>query len=203
MLVDTGRNTGQGRCSPPRLGKTSPVETQETGEGGVVSASPLPVSPSPTGVIPHRYTAREVIPSSHGFRRENSPKILPPPLGTATGAIARHCPPPLEGAGGGRVSGRVVGVFLPHTEKSVRLKRKRQERGESSPPPPSPSAPPPRGDSPSIHCPGRASPQLVSGEKLPEDPASTSWHGHRSNHQTLPAPCEGAGGGRGAAGRWG
>jgi len=42
------------------------------------------------------YGAREVI-HSHGFRRENSPKILPPPPGTATGSITRHCPPPVRG----------------------------------------------------------------------------------------------------------
>ena len=33
-------------------------DTQETGEGGAVSASPLPVSPTPAGVIPHRYSVR-------------------------------------------------------------------------------------------------------------------------------------------------
>jgi hypothetical protein len=34
-------------------------------------------------------------------------------------AIAAHCPPPLEGAGGGRVSGRVVGVFSSPPWKDV------------------------------------------------------------------------------------
>ena len=73
--------------------------------------------------------------------------------------VNRHAlPAPCEGGGRRPRSGRAVGVFLPHTEKSVWLKRRRQERGEPSPPPP-PRQPHPRGgDSPSIQCPGRRYP---------------------------------------------
>ena len=45
------------------------------------------------------------------FQARNSSKILPPRRGTVSGSIATHCPPPLEGAGGGRGSGREVGVY--------------------------------------------------------------------------------------------
>jgi len=79
-------------------------------------------------------------------------------------------------------------------ERRLRLKRRRQERGESSPPPPSPSAPPPRGRFPIDTLPGEEHPlSRFQARKLPEDPASTPWHGHRVNHQTLPAPYEGGG----------
>jgi len=87
-------------------------DTQETGEGGVVSASPLPVSPTPTGVIPHRYSARGRA-SPQPVSGEKPPWHGFPP------AIAAHCPPPLEGAGGGRVSGRAVGVFSSPPWKDV------------------------------------------------------------------------------------
>ena len=100
-------------------------------------------SPSPTGRFSIDTLPVKSI-NSPRSRRETHRRSCFPSQGTAIGSIATHCPPPLEGAGGGHVSGRAAGVFLPHTEKSVRLKRRRQERGESSPPPPSPSAPPPR-----------------------------------------------------------
>jgi len=53
------------------------------------------------------------------------------PMAPAIRSIAPHCPPPLEGAGGGRGSGREVGVFprIPFNQR-----HRRQGRGMFHPP---------------------------------------------------------------------
>ena len=58
------------------------------------------------------------------------------------------------------MSGRAVGVARLLAWKTVPGDTSRQGWGASPSPSPSPSAPPPRGDIPSIHCRGRASPRL-------------------------------------------
>ena len=69
-----------------------------------VRGEPSPSPPSPSAPPP-----RGDSPSIHchggdffsRFQARNSPKILSPRRGTVSGSIATHCPPPLEGAGGG------------------------------------------------------------------------------------------------------
>ena len=62
---------------------------------------------------------------------------------TAIRSIARDCPPPVEGAGGGRASGREAGVIRLFAGKDV--PGEMQETGARRSPVPSPSAPPPGG----------------------------------------------------------
>jgi len=52
-------------------------------------------------------------------------------LARLLGPITLYCPPPSQGAGGGRVSGRVVGVFYEN-----RSRRDARDRGRGVPPPP-------------------------------------------------------------------
>ncbi len=118
-----------------------------------VRGEPSPSPPSPSAPPP-----RGDSPSIHchggdffsRFQARNSPKILSPRRGTVSGSIATHCPPPLEGAGGGRGSGRAVGV------SDCRSTRDAGDRGGWSrlrlPPPRQPH--PHGGDSPAIHCHG-------------------------------------------------
>jgi len=82
------------------------------------------------------------------------PKSCLAPPDTVSGPIAIHCPPPCRGReeaaerpGGGGVPAKTV-------------QRETHETREGDVPSPSPSAPPPRGDIPSMHCRGRASPRL-------------------------------------------
>ncbi len=49
--------------------------------------------------------------------------------------IANHCPPPLEGAGGGRGAARRVGVALPPTEKGCLIETRATGEGDVPPPP--------------------------------------------------------------------
>ncbi len=83
--------------------KTVHQETQRQGRG---MFHPPPRQPHPQGVIPHRYSARESVttvsvdPPRDPFP---APRALYPGLSSIT---AR----PLEGAGGGRGSGREAGV---------------------------------------------------------------------------------------------
>jgi len=68
----------------------------------------------------------------------------------------RHAlPAPPEGGGRRPRSGREVGVVYLTRKKSVWLTRNDRGGGCSAP---SPSAPPPRGDIPSIQCPGESTP---------------------------------------------
>ena len=91
-------------------------------------------SPSPRGLIPDRYSARGV----HHLTRfpvRNSPKILFPPRARLSGAIARHCPPPLEGAGGGRgAAGRWGVIDCSHGKTSSVARRERAILPRYSPP---------------------------------------------------------------------
>jgi len=85
--------------------------------------------------------------------------------------------------------------------KTVFSDTSRQERGESSPPPPSPSAPPPRGRFPIDTLPGSASTtvsRLIRVKILFPPPGTVSGLSPETAR-----PLEGAGGGRGAAGRRG
>jgi len=154
--------------------------------GGSRLRLPPPRQPHPHGGDSPSIHCQGSDPLLTRFQARNSPKILPPRRGTVSGPIATHCPPPLEGAGGGHVSGRAVGVFLPHTEKSVRLKRRRQGRG-ASPPPPSPSAPPQGGDSPSIHCQGGDLLTTFSVRYFPEIPFPSLPRLSRICHHAPPA----------------
>ena len=96
------RDTGDRGGGAPR--KPFPVTRRDRGGG---CSTPLPVSPSPTGAIPHRYRALQSVNQSVG---EKSPKILFPLPWHGHRVNHPSLPTPLEGAGGGRASGRVVGV---------------------------------------------------------------------------------------------
>ena len=112
-------------------GKTSSVTRRNRGGGCSI---PLPVSPSPTGRFPIDTAPRERFPSA-GFRRElPEESCFPPWHGIRT--IAMHCPPPRKGAGGGRGSGRELGVFQ---RKPFNRRCMRQGRGMFHPLPVSPS----------------------------------------------------------------
>ena len=142
----SGARSGRWWCSP----KDVPADTRATGAGDVPPPSPAsPIDTVPGGRQP---LCR--------FLRSPSPRSRSSPPCTAIRSIAMHCPPPLEGAGGGRASGRAAGVirrerfpvtrerqargwFAYSQEKTFPVICRRQGRGEV--PPPSPSAPPPRG----------------------------------------------------------
>ena len=84
-------------------------ETQETGEGGAVSASPLPVSPSPRGDSPIDTVPREETTTSRSHLTLPEIRFPSPVHGYPD---YRHLlPAPWKGAGGGRGSGRAVGVI--------------------------------------------------------------------------------------------
>jgi len=57
------------------------------------------------------------------------------PCTAIRGAIAPHCPPPIEGAGGGRGSGRAVGVARLLAWKNVFSDTQETEAGTCRPPP--------------------------------------------------------------------
>ncbi len=70
---------------------------------------PPPRQPLPTGAISHRHTAREEYNLS-AVDAITLTEIPSPPPWHCIRTIATHCPPPIEGAGGGRGSGREAGV---------------------------------------------------------------------------------------------
>ena len=71
---------------------------------------PLPGEPPPTGAIPHRRTTTEADSlSAVDAITLTEIQFLLPVHGIRN--IATYCPPPPEGAGGGRASGRAVGVI--------------------------------------------------------------------------------------------
>ena len=145
-----GAGGGRGSAPGGGGGRRIPFNQRHRRQGGC--SIPLPVSPSPTGVIPPRYGVRGKHHLSR-FQARNSSQILSPSPDTAIGPIAPYCPPPLEGAGGGRgAAGRWGCLYLPR-KKSVWLICRRQGRGMFHPPPRQPL--PRGGDSPSIQCPGR------------------------------------------------
>ena len=85
-------------------------ETQETGEGGAVSASPLPVEPPPPrGDSPTDTVSREETTTSRSHLTLPEIRFPSPVHGYPD---YRHLlPAPWKGAGGGRGSGRAVGVI--------------------------------------------------------------------------------------------
>ena len=150
-------------------------------------------TPTPRGVIPHRYSAkgrsRQPLCRQCETPQPRSSSCSPC---TAIRTIANHCPPPLEGAGGGRASGREAGVDRLLAWKDVFGEM--QETGEGDVPPPYPASPI---DTP----PGRASPP---SRRIPRrDSVSVPCTAIRSIARHCPPPVKGAGGGRGAAGRRG
>ncbi len=112
-------------CPPPLRGREE--ATERPGGGGdpareVFSATsrqgkgrsaPSPSAPPPRGrfSMDTSATGRR---SSLCRQREHPAEILSP--GAVSGAIAKHSPAPIEGAGGGRGSGRAVGVIQRHAE---------------------------------------------------------------------------------------
>ncbi len=104
---------------PPR--ERFPATREDRGRG----VPPPPRQPLPTGAILHRYSATggdhfSAVSVNTLLKSSSSPRTRYP------GQSPNTCPPPLEGAGGGRGSGRAVGVF-PAT---------REDRGRGVPPPP-------------------------------------------------------------------
>ena len=81
-------------------------ETQETGAGAV--PSPSPSSRLPTGAIPHRYGAMEEAGSYRSHRKLHE---IPFPSRARYPDYRHLLPAPWKGAGGGRASGRAVGVI--------------------------------------------------------------------------------------------
>ena len=141
----SGRAVGVARLF---AGKDVFGEMQETGEGDV--PPPSPSAPPPRGDSPS-IQCRGIWQSLRGLTGP-PPKILPQPMARLSRANRQTLPAPFQGAGGGRVSGRAVGVARLFAGKDVFGEM--QETGEGNVPSPSPSAPPPRGDSPSIRCRG-------------------------------------------------
>ena len=153
-------------------------------------------SPSPRGLIPDRYSARGV----HHLTRfpvRNSPKILFPPRARLSGAIARHCPPPLEGAGGGRGSGREGGGVYEYRSTIDTGDRGGGSRFRLPPPR--------RAASPTGVISHRYGAMEEAGSyrshlTLPEDPVSFPCTVSGLSPLTARPPMKGAGGGR-ASGR--
>ncbi len=127
---------GRWGWSTARMEKTSSVGRHDRGGG---CSTPLPVRPSPRGRYPHRRTATVKLLEDPVFPRARYPGLSP--------LTAR----PLEGAGGGRGSGRVVGVVYEY--RSTRDTGDRRGGSRIRLPPPR-RAQPPGGDSPSIRCHG-------------------------------------------------
>ena len=123
------------------------------------------------------------------------------PCTAIRGAIAPHCPPPIEGAGGGRGSGRAVGVARLLAWKNVFSDTSGQGRGCSTPLPVSPS---PRGRYPIDTLPGRNTTSLPSTRSPSPKSRLCPLALYPDYRHALPAPSEG---GReeaaAAAGRWG
>jgi len=180
----------------PRSGREVGVvyehrSTAETGRQGGESSTPLPVSPSPTGRFPHRYGATESIPSPGFSSGENLPANSTP-LPCARLSCQSPCTARLISQGGWSMN---------------TVQSEMQETGEGDLPPPSPSAPPPWGRFPHRYTATECipSPGFSSGENLPANSTPLPlWHGYPGSiAMHCPPPLEGAGGGRGAAGRWG
>ena len=158
-------------------------ETQETGEGGAVSASPLPVSPSPTGgAISHRYSVRGRAP----------PHLVPgePPEESCFCPLAlypdyRHAlPAPSEGGGRRPRSGREVGVVDSRLGKPFPVTRR--DRGRGVPPPP--RQPHPHGAIPHRHSAREEATFLPSTQTLSPRYCLPPVHGYpgQSPHTARP-----------------
>ena len=120
-LEGAGGGRGSGRAVGVIQRERFPATREDRGRG----VPPPPRQPLPTGAILHRYSATggdhfSAVSVNTLLKSSSSPRTRYP------GQSPNTCPPPLEGAGGGRGSGRAVGVF-PAT---------REDRGRGVPPPP-------------------------------------------------------------------
>jgi len=102
---------------------------QRHSDRGGGCSTPLPVEPPPPrGRYPIDALPREETTTSRSH-------LTPPedpvsvPRARLSGAIVMHCPPPLEGAGGGRGSGRAVGVVDCLHGKTSSVRHRRQGMG--------------------------------------------------------------------------
>jgi len=146
------------------------------GDRGGGCSIPLPVSPSPTGAIVRRYSATGEI-SFSWFQARTPRRIL---------SLSRTRPP-----------SQAVGVVYEHRSTAETGDR---GGGSSIPLPVSPS---PTGAIPhGYSVPGFGSLVAVSPD-TPERSSLRPWHGYPVLSPFAARPLEGAGGGRGAAGRWG
>ena len=159
-------------------------------------------TPTPRGVIPHRYSAkgrsRQPLCRQCETPQPRSSSCSPC---TAIRTIANHCPPPLEGAGGGRASGREAGVIRLFAGKDV--PGDMQETGAGNVPSPSPSAPP-QGAIPHRYS-ARGEAGNLSAVNVNTPPRSRSSVPCTVSGQSpcTARPLEGAGGGAERAGRRG
>ena len=160
-------------------------ETQETWEGGAVSASPLPVSPSPTGRYPIDTVPREETTTSRSHLI--LPEILFPPRARLSGLSPCTARPLSQGAGGGRGSGRAVGVS--HEYRSTRDTGDRGG-GCSIPLPVSPS---PTGRFPVDTAPRERFPSAGFRRGTPRRILFSPVARHPNYRHALPAPSEGGG----------
>ena len=124
-------------------------ETHETGAGDV--PPPSPSAPPPRGDIPSMHCRGRASPR---LDVKTLPKSCLYPLARPPVLSPINCPPPRKGAGGGAERAGRWGWSMNTVQSET------HETGAGDVPPPSPSAPPPRGDIPSMHCRGRASPRL-------------------------------------------
>ena len=92
------------------------------------------IPPHPGGVIPHRYSARRRQPLC---RQREHPNRDPAPLPRARlSGLSPITARPLEGAGGGRASGREAGVARLFAGKDVPGDMQETGAGDVPPPPP-------------------------------------------------------------------
>jgi hypothetical protein len=114
---------------------------------------PLPIRPHPHGGDSPsiQFQGREPL---SAVNVKTLPKSCLYPLARPPVLSPINCPPPRKGAGGGAERAGRWGWSMNTVQSET------HETGAGDVPPPSPSAPPPRGDIPSMHCRGRASPRL-------------------------------------------
>ena len=155
---------------------------------------PPPPQPPPTGAIPHRYSVPgfgSLVVVSPDTPERSSLR----PWHGYPGPIAPHCPPPMEGAGGGRgAAGRwgwSTNTVQPETQETG-------EGGAVSASPLPVEPPPPRGDSPTDTVSREETTTSRSHLTLPEIRFPSPVHGYPDYRHLLPAPWKGAGGGRGS-----
>jgi len=158
---------------------------------------PLPqrnTFPLPTGVD-SRLIQCQGCASPHPVPGEKLPEDPVSSPCTVSGAIARHCPPPLEGAGGGRGSGREVGVVYEY-----RSTIDTGDRGGRLFHPPPRRAASPTGVISHRYGAMEEAGSYRSHLTLPEDPVSFPCTVSGLSPLTARPPMKGAGGGR-ASGR--
>jgi len=96
-----------------------------------------------------------------------------------------NCPPPCRGREEARNAPGGGG------DPAETVQRETHDTGGGGCSTPSLSVPPPRGDIPSMHCRGRASPRL-DVNTLPKS-CLVPWHGHQANRQSTARPLVGGG----------